>query len=298
LFVGELSALGSAVLWAVTSLIYKTQAGRVSATALNALRCLIAAVFFALVVVVTGRTGSFAIVPTKTYGALTASVLVGIALGDTAYFRSMNLVGVSRALPISGSFPLFTLVFALLFLHEPLTMIAVIGACLVVGGVCLVAMPRGDTPTAKEPVGANHRLGVAMAILAALCWAASASVLSWGMGDVDLLIANATRLTIASFILSLSAFRQGQGLGIPGLGRRGLGLVAIAAVFGSGFSGMLFLGGVQYAGAAVATTLSSTAPLFAAPLSRIFLGEQLTRQVALGTVLSFTGIVLIVIRGL
>ena len=58
--------------------------------------------------------------------------------------------------------------------------------------------------------------------------------------------------------------------------------------------GALWLFGLRYAGAAKAATLSSTAPVFAAPLAVLFLGERLTPQVGVGILLTIAGIWLVI----
>jgi drug/metabolite transporter (DMT)-like permease len=51
-----------------------------------------------------------------------------------------------------------------------------------------------------------------------------------------------------------------------------------------------FVAGVQYAGVAVATVLSSIAPIFAIPLGFLFLGERPTPRTAAGALLAIAGI--------
>ena len=51
--------------------------------------------------------------------------------------------------------------------------------------------------------------------------------------------------------------------------------------------------GIQRAGAARTAILSSTGPLFALPLAALALQERVTRQIAVGTVLSIAGIWLV-----
>ena len=55
--------------------------------------------------------------------------------------------------------------------------------------------------------------------------------------------------------------------------------------------------GTRLAGAAVASVLLNSAPFFAAMLTRVFLGEALTRLRVAGLVIGFAGIVVIVVGG-
>jgi drug/metabolite transporter (DMT)-like permease len=53
---------------------------------------------------------------------------------------------------------------------------------------------------------------------------------------------------------------------------------------------------VQQAGAALTATLSTTTPLFATPISVVFLGEKLTQRIVLGMLLCGAGVLIVVPR--
>jgi drug/metabolite transporter (DMT)-like permease len=75
---------------------------------------------------------------------------------------------------------------------------------------------------------------------------------------------------------------------------RGRSLKAIVAVgvFGVVSTG-LFLECIALAGAGTAAVLSATSPIFAVPVSIVFLGERGSWRVAVGTTLSVVGVVLL-----
>jgi drug/metabolite transporter (DMT)-like permease len=56
---------------------------------------------------------------------------------------------------------------------------------------------------------------------------------------------------------------------------------------------VLFVASLKYAGVAVGSVLSSTAPLFAIPLGVVFLGERVSVVTVLGAVLAVAGIVVL-----
>jgi drug/metabolite transporter (DMT)-like permease len=55
----------------------------------------------------------------------------------------------------------------------------------------------------------------------------------------------------------------------------------------------MFVAGVKHAGVAVASVLSSTAPMFAIALAVVFLGERLTARALLGAAVTVAGIVVL-----
>jgi drug/metabolite transporter (DMT)-like permease len=68
-------------------------------------------------------------------------------------------------------------------------------------------------------------------------------------------------------------------------------LIALAAL--TAISSVMYSASVKYAGVAVATVLSSTAPLFAVPLGVVFLGERLPGLAMLGALVTVAGIVVL-----
>ena len=76
---------------------------------------------------------------------LTAFVLAGGAnylLGRTFYFSSIRDVGPARSIPISSTYPLFAVTFAVLGLGEILTLRRALGVLLVVVGILCITTER------------------------------------------------------------------------------------------------------------------------------------------------------------
>jgi drug/metabolite transporter (DMT)-like permease len=77
----------------------------------------------------------------------------------------------------------------------------------------------------------------------------------------------------------------GVRVGGPGLALQMLfiGVLTVA-------SSVLFVAGLKYAGVAISTVLSSTAPMFAIPLGAVFLGERLAPRTVVGAVVTVAGL--------
>lgn len=291
--VGELSALGSAVLWASSSVLLRTQTTHMPVLLLNALRLVFASIVVWMLAIGLGQTAHLASVPIESLGGLLASVVVGMAIGDSLNLRAMHAIGVSRAMPIASSYPILTAILATVWLGEPLTPRIVLGIVLVVAGVYIIAFPiRGRTVGQPIAPTSNTHVGVALALGASVCWALSTVVVRPALEHVDPILANGIRLPVACLILlTLSAGRRKSG-DTWRIGIRSTSILACSGAM-SGFSGALWLVGVRYAGAAKAATLSSTTPIFAGPLAALFLGERLTPQIGIGTICSVVGVWLV-----
>ncbi len=292
--IGEISALTCALCWASSSILLKSQTGKLDSLSINALCCAFASLFFWGVSALSGRLVQIAQLPLLSLLYLLSAVLVGISLGDTLFLKSLSLIGVSRALPIVSISPLFTTFLALAFLHEELTWTIIGGIGLTTVGVYVVASSQEGLSREGNPTPQPAQwLGLTLALLAAFCWSIGIVTLKPGLQGVNVFVANSVRMPFAALILTLLALRWGRIGRIGNHGWRSLTTIALAGLVGSGFGSALFLNAIQHAGAAKASSLSSIYPLLALPLSSIFLRERITPRIILGTVLSVGGIWLI-----
>lgn len=83
-----------------------------------------------LVSLATSKSGMF----------IAAEGIMASLLGHLAYYYAIKSGDVSKAVPITSSFPLFAVVVAILFLGEKLSITSVIGALLIVAGIILIKM--------------------------------------------------------------------------------------------------------------------------------------------------------------
>jgi uncharacterized membrane protein len=283
--VGALCALGSALTWAVTSLLVRTVCPPLNSVAVSVLRSLIGGGLLLAWVLATGGLSGLGGMSARTFALLAVSIVLAIAVGDVLFFESARFLGLARAMTVSMTYPLMGAVLAAVFLGEPITARVVVGSLVTLSGLALIVWTR----PADGPREGRTRLGLAAATAAAAAWALSLLVLKPAMGSLDAVTAQAIRLPLAGLLLMATPW----GWGAPALMRRvDRGVLARVGLLGAvtAVSSVLFVTGVKLADIAVAAVLSSTAPLFAIPLGLIFLGERLTTRAAFGTLVTVAGL--------
>jgi RarD protein len=82
----------------------------------------------------------------------------------------------------------------------------------------------------------------------------------------------------------------------PRLRREDLGLVLILSLLAIPVNQFFFLYGIRYTTAANAALLYATTPALVLLLSRVFLGERLTRRKLLGVAIAFSGVVMVILE--
>jgi DME family drug/metabolite transporter len=291
--IGVLAALASAFLWATTTVMMRSQSSRVDPISLNAWRSVTSAIFFVTTLFVLGRVPQLMQVPGPSFLALCGSVMFGFLLGDTLFFKAMTMVGVSTALPISMTYPLYVLVIAVTFLGETITWLTVFGTLLTIAGTVSVAI---GAPSEQSRSPRDRNIGILLALCSSWCFAASTSILKLGVEDVDVIAAGVIRLSLTSLILLFARAFFVRAEPFIAYGACSLTIMSLASLVGSGLGTITYLVAVQQAGAAISSALATTAPLFATPLSVIFLRERLTRRNLLGMVLCVAGVWLVIPR--
>lgn len=291
-FSGELAALSAAGLWAVSSVIYGRIGQRIAPLELNLLKGTIAIALLVLTLLL--QKDFLTITPTQ-FCLLLLSGVLGIGLGDTAFFVALNSLGARRALLMETLAPPITAITALIFLQEKLSLIAGCGILLTVLGVGWVVTERvsdaGNHPT-------NLPRGISFGILAALALSTGAVLSRAVLANTNItpLWAALLRLSGSVLILLPWAWYRKQ-RGVERL--YALNPKIFAAIFFAAFAGT-YLGiwlqqtAIKFTAAGIALTLTNTSPLFVIPIA-IGLGERVSLRAFVGVAIALCGIALLLL---
>ncbi len=297
---GELLGLIAAIIWATSNTLMRMQTARLGAVAVNFWRCLVTIPFFVLLFLIVRDPGTLRELAPLTILYIVLGVCIGMVTGDSLQYHAIKLIGVSRAMPISGCFPLFTVLFAWLLNGEPIRVQVLGGAVVVMTGVLLISLPK-RTPVrvgiiaAPRPVAVDrtNMIGIVFSMIAAVCWSLSTVVQSKALAHSDPITVNLIRMPVAACVL-LVASRGRAHIPLRQFGGRTFLFLAIIGIFGTGLASITYLGALKIAGAGRTAVLGATAPLFALPLSMLLLGERPGLRAVAGTLLTVLGIALVV----
>jgi len=283
---GALCALGAALAWSITSLLARTLMPHHGSVAINAIRSGVAGTLLLACVVVVNGPAALVTMSGATFVLLVVSIVAAIGVGDTVFFESTRAIGLGRAMTIATTYPIGAAVMAAALYGERITAPVATGTLLTLGGVALIVGAR----TEARP----ERLwfGVGTAVVASLAWAVSTVMMKTPLQEIEPLTAQAIRLPLASALLFLTPWARGTGSALRTAGRGPLLRMAVLSVV-TAASSVLFVASLKYAGVAVGSVLSSTAPLFAMPLGVIFLGERVSAWTVVGALVAVAGIVVL-----
>jgi len=298
--VGELLGLIAAIIWATSNTLLRMQTVRLGAVAVNFWRCVVTIPFFIILFLIVRDPGTLRDLAPRTILYIVLGVCIGMVTGDTLQYHAIKLIGVSRSMPISGCFPLFTVFFAWLLNGEPIRVQVLGGAVIVMLGVLLISLPKRAharigiiAAPAPVVVDRTNMIGIAFSLIAAVCWSLSTVVQSKALAHSDAITVNLVRMPVAACVL-LIASRGRANIPLRQFGARTFLFLIVIGIFGTGLASISYLGALKIAGAGKTAVLGATAPLFALPLSVLLLGERPGLRAVMGTLLTVLGIALVV----
>lgn len=295
---GELASLSASGVWATASLIFARLGKTVSALALNWLKCVIALVFMvASMALLQGQVwpGELGMEETLILGL---SGVVGLSVGDTAFFHALNRLGPRRTLLLSALSPPTTAVMAVPVLGEPLTWTMALGMGLTMGGVVWVILERhpdadqGEERRVDGSWTSKMKWGVVLGVVYATCQALGNVLTKLGGGEITALEISVVRLAfgILGLTLVLGATRRLMETWVP-MRHKKTAVLVVAATFLGTFMGIwLMNAGLRYTYTGIASTLASLSPVFILPLAYFVEGEELSLRSILGAVVAVGGV--------
>ena len=300
---GQQAALAAAACWATASLLYGKI--RLSALGMNLGKNVLATaiLFVQLLVLASYQSESQTLLSADLFSGdtnsgmwLALSGVIGIVVGDTFYFRSLQILGPRKALIISTTAPVFAAAFGFVFLGEVLDAVIITGVLLTTGGVMFVIADRKSANESPGLFPGSTQVGVMAALAAAVCQALGAVCSKIGMEHCDPVEAAFIRLfTAAVGVLAIVAFSGHlQDVCKRLYDKKLLQTFVPAVVLGTWLGIWLSQVAFKFTTVSIATTLQATTPLFIVPLVWLFNGHRISLRAVVGTLIAVAGVILVV----
>lgn len=294
-FGGELAALSAAALWAVAALFYSRAREHIPARELNLIKGVLALILLGATLWLTGEAHTAW--NSRAVLLLGISGVIGIGLGDTAYFEALRALGVRRTLLLGILAPPLTALLAWGFLGETLPLGAWLGIGLTVIGVAwVISEHEGEAANTLPHAPLWVGLGFGLAAALAQSIGAILSRIALTQTPVGALMSAILRLGAGILTMLLwFAFEQHpptkRWQSLP-RGRQVWGIVFLAVFMGTYLGVWLQQVAIQYAQVGAAQTLLATSQLFILPLAALR-GERVSLRAVLGAVVALGGVALL-----
>ncbi|WP_456421659.1 DMT family transporter [Thermococcus sp.] len=282
LIIGVALALASAFSWASSTILVRMGLRRLSPIGANIFRLYVASALFLLIFALTGNLGVFKL-PARLLVLAFISAQFGFVIGDYFYFNALKRMGVSRTVPITSTYPLWAILWAMLFLGKKVKPHVILGAVLVVLAIIIVKK--------AEERENSDRLGFIFAFIAPISWSVAITIMDYLTKSIPSLQLAGVRMVFAA--IGVSVFLPRYGDEVRRINRREALVMIGAAVLGLILGQYLFVYSVSLVGSPVAAPVSAINPILASLLAVLILRERPNARIFEGLVLAVLGVVLI-----
>jgi drug/metabolite transporter (DMT)-like permease len=288
--VAELAALAAAFCWSFGGLIATHPVRTLGAVSFNRVRMNLVFMMLSLAALLTRGWWTL---NREHFLILIVSALIGICLGDTAFYAALKRLGPRRSGILFATNAPITAILGYLVLDERLPTQTAIGCTLIMAGVFL-AVFFGTVEGQQhsfEKVRGSLAAGVIMALFAAVCQAVSIIIVRPVLASgVDAVAASALRVgTAAVFLSSLLVLRPLQNQPTAPLTWKLLGQVALSGLVGMALGMTFLLLALAHGPAGLVSTLSATSPILILPVLWVVTRERPAAGAWVGAALAVAG---------
>ena len=290
---GEILSTVAAVLWAFSLVLFRKSGEKVHPIALNTFKDILAAILYVPTIYLFGET-LFHAAPAREYWLMILSGAIGIGIGDTLLFFSLNMIGAGAYALVGSMYSPIIIGLSYLFLDERLTGLQLLGTALIVTAVLEAA--RGDRSSATRTSTRDRVLGMALGILGLLTMGVGVVIVKPLLDGAPLFWAVEIRLIggiiVLLVILALHPKRREI---IGSLFVRSHGAVTVTSSITGGYLAMAcWLAGIQLTKASIASALNQTYTIFTLIFAALILRERITPLRVLAIVTALVGAMLVI----
>lgn len=285
-----LFAFGSALFAGMTAILSKSGIKNTDSNVATAVRTVVVLLFSWLMVFIVGSQDTIDELSAKT---LLFLVLSGLATGGSwlFYFKALQLGNVNKVTPIDKSSTILTMILAILFLGESLTLAKAVAILFIGLGTYLMIQKKRDVAVVEVH---NNRW-----ILYAVCSAVFASLTSIlgkiGIEGVESNLGTAIRTIVVLIMAWVIVFVTRKQHMVKKIDRRSW-IFLILSGFATGGSWLCYYRALQDGLASVVVPIDKLSILITIIFSYVFLKETLTKKALLGLVLIVSGTLSLLIK--
>lgn len=293
---GEIAALGTAVCWTATAMVFESAGKRVGSLAVNGIRLAMAFGLLALFSALRRGQPLPLDAGLRAWILLGLSGLVGFTIGDLCLFRALVVLGSRLAVLLMALVPPLAALLGWVILGERLTALDALGMALTVGGVVWVVRERAPDP--KGAVARPSRSGILLGLGGAFGQALGLVLSKLGMGAYDPFSATEIRVIAGALGFAALFFCVGWWPRVrAAMADRGaMARITAGAVFGPFLGVSLSLIAIQRTSAGVAATIMAITPVLILPPTVLINKERVSLRAAAGAGVAVAGTALLFLR--
>lgn len=280
-------AFGSAFFAGVTAILAKIGIKNINSNLATAIRTVVILFFSWLMVLIVG---SFPTITSLSFQTILFLVLSGVATGLSwlCYFKALQLGNVNKVTPIDKSSTILTMILAVIFLHENITLLKIISMILIGIGTYMMIEQKEDDKVTQD----NRWL--IYAILSALFASLTSILGKIGITGVESNLGTAMRTIVVLIMAWLVVFATKQQKEIRKIDKQSW-IFLILSGLTTGLSWLCYYKALQDGESSVVVPIDKLSILVTIAFSNIILKEKLNKKSIIGLLGIVFGTLLLII---
>lgn len=278
-------AVGSAFFAGITSILAKCGIKQTDSNVAMAVRTVVILIFAWLIVLLSGAWNGISDINGK---AVLFLFLSGIATGASwlCYFRALQVGDINKVVPMDKSSTVLTILLALIFLHEGLSVEKIAAMIAITAGIFLMIERKKTTNQDNE-----KKIWFLYAAGSAFFASLTAVLGKVGITGVNSNLGTAIRTTVVLVMAWLTVAITGKMGNVRKISLKELRYICYSGI-ATGASWLCYYRALSEGSASVVVPIDKLSILFTVVFSYFVFGEKLTKKEGLGLLLLITGTVI------
>lgn len=280
-------AIVSSFFAGITSILAKCGIEKADSNVATAIRTVVVLVFSWFMVLMTGTWDGIMQIDGRT---LLFLILSGLATGASwlCYFRALQNGNINKVVPIDKSSTILSILLALIFLHEGVTLAKIVSVVLIGSGTMMMITKKDIETDSERKSGGWLIYAVLSAVFASLT-----SVLGKiGIEGINSNLGTAIRTTVVLFMAWGMVFVTGKQKEIRKIEKKELCFISLSGL-ATGASWICYYRALQEGPASVVVPIDKLSMLVTIAFSWIVFHEKMTKKGAVGALLITAGTVML-----
>ncbi len=288
-YAGEIFSFLCAITWAMAVIFFRLSGKSIGPFALNLFKNVVAVLLFLITLLMLGKS-PLRPVPAMDYIMLLLSGIIGIAISDTIYFKSLNILGAGLSSIVNCTYSPTVILFSFIFLRERLDFWQFVGTALILSAI-IISSRRVDT---HHITSGDLIKGIIWGVLSMALVAFSIVMVKPILNRSPVLWSAEMRLIggAMAMLIMLPFYPQKERI-IASINPSKEWRFIISGIFLGGYLSMiLWVAGMKYTLSSVAAVINQTSIIFVFIFAGIFLKEPMSLRRSIGIILAICGVIL------
>lgn len=286
--IGFVAALASAASWAFCTVMFDRIGKVIPFAGITFLKGTFSIILMAFL---TMFMGGFTSLTLEEGFYLALSGIIGIAIGDTLFFRSLQDLGAKVQVLYFMLGQIVTMFLSFLVLSEVLTLWQYIGALILLIGILIVTW-------GKQEDHPNKRRGIIGGFLSILCFSISTIMVKIYIGHIDVVTATFYRMVFGTIVVMFVGVTSKKIVTwvSPLRDKKILALFLLNVIVLTLGGFLLSMLAIKNISVSLASILSTTEPIFVLLFAWLINKEKATRNELVGAVVTILGLLMIILN--